>query len=126
MISPDRAWGIAAGFVDAAGPLALQCGISKLGDEIRGGATPTTRVASSAVKESLAFAGAKKGCSAYTTVLQAVAVIVAFAEASQPVYITLQQSTKSHFWPMPDTCTEVIRVGASEELAHDFKASFSC
>lgn len=126
MIPPDRAKDIAAGLVDATGPLALQCAMGKLGDKIRTGATPAAQVASAAVKDSLAFAGANKGCGAATEVLKAVLVIVALTEVNEPVYITLKQSTKNNFWPKPDTCTVVIRAGASEVLSQEFQGQLFC
>jgi hypothetical protein len=125
MLSPDKSRDIAAGLVDAAGPLAVQCGMSKLGNKIRGGASPTSRVASVAVKESLDFAKAQDGCKAVIQVLEAVAVIVGLAEINKPAYVTFDQSTKNRFL-RPDACTVNIRAGASEQLSKNFKASFTC
>ncbi len=124
LIAPNEAFSIAAGLTDAAGDLGLQCLLAKVGDRVRGG-SPTTRVASTAVKASLDFAQAKKGCGAMVETLKAVAVIVALAELDQPAWIGLEQSTKNRIL-RPDECTAVIYAGPSESLALKFTAKFTC
>jgi hypothetical protein len=56
--SPEAAKGIALGLIDATGPLAVQCGLGKIGEKIK-----AKSVATAAVKDSLAISGAKKSCS---------------------------------------------------------------
>jgi len=124
LLRPNEVFPIAAGLVDAAGTLGLQCGMANLGRTLRGG-TPVTRVASQAVKSSLAFAGAKKGCTAAVETLKAVAVMVGLAELNRPAWVSLEQSRKKKFL-RPDTCTAVIRTGPSQSLAATFTASFTC
>jgi hypothetical protein len=124
LIPPNEAFGIAAGLADAAGDLALQCLMGKIGDRIRGG-TPMTKVASAAIKDSLAFAQAKKGCGATVETLKAAGVIIGLAELNQPAWVSLEQSTKRR--PLrPDECTAIMRVGPSETLALKFTAKFTC
>ena len=124
LIPANEAFGIAAGLADASGDLALQCLMGKIGDRVRGG-SPTTRVASVAVKESLAFAQAKKGCDAMVETLKAAGVIVGLAELNQPAWVSLEQSTKKRFL-RPDECTVVMHAGPSEALALKFTAKFTC
>ena len=124
LLRPNEVFPIAAGLVDAAGTLGLQCGMANLGKVLRG-ATPVTKVASQAVKTSLAFAGAKKGCSAAVETLKAVGVMVGLAELNRPAWVSLEQSKQKKFL-RPDTCTVVIRTGPSESLAAKFTANFTC
>jgi hypothetical protein len=77
------------------------------------------------VKESLNFAQAKKGCGAMVETLKGVGVIVGLAELNQPVWVSLDQSTKKRFL-RPDECTVVMRTGPSEALALKFTAKFTC
>jgi hypothetical protein len=124
LIPPNEAFGIAAGLADASSDLALQCLMGKIGDRVRGG-SPTTRVASIAVKESLNFAQAKKGCGAMVETLKAAGVIVGLAELDRPAWVSLEQSTKKRVL-RPDECTVVMHAGPSEEFAAKFTAKFTC
>jgi hypothetical protein len=123
MHSPEQARGIALGLIDATGPLAVQCGLGKVGEGLR-----ARNVATAAIKDSLAVSGAKKSCSGVVQIGEAALTIGMLAEAGQQVYITQTQSEKNKWWGagLIKTCTVKVRAGASETLAKDFKASFTC
>jgi hypothetical protein len=123
MHSPEEARGIAIGLIDATGPLAVQCGLGKVGEAIR-----ARNVATAAIKDSLAVSGAKKSCSGVVQIGEAALAIGTLAEAGQQVYITQTQSEKNKWWGagIIKTCTVTVRAGASDTLAKNFKASFTC
>lgn len=121
--SPEKARGIALGLIDATGPLAVQCGLGKIGDKIR-----ARNVATAAVKDSIALSGAKKSCSGVKQLAEGIGVIAAFSLADQPVFISIQQSQKNKplGLGLVKICTVNLRVGASEQLAKTFTAKFTC
>ena len=122
-LSPSAAKGIVLGLIDATGPLAVQCGMGRIGERIKAG-----NVATAAVKDSLALSGAKKSCSGVKNMVEGIGAILLIAEAGRPVYIALNQSAKNKWWSggLVKTCNVTLRVGASSALAKNFKASFTC
>lgn len=123
LTSPEAAKGIALGLIDATGPLAVQCGLGKIGEKIK-----AKSVATAAVRDSLAISGAKKSCSGVKELAEAIGVIAAATAIDQPVYISLKQSEKNKWWGLGvvKTCTVKLRVGASEQIAKTFTANFTC
>lgn len=123
VVPPRKAAQIVIGLIDATGTLGVQCGMSKIAEKLKAGS-----VAADAVKASLRISGAKSSCKGVVELLKGIAVIVGFTDFKKPVFISLAQSQKNKWWGggIVKTCSVNLRVGATERIAKNFKASFTC